>query len=66
MPTPTVLQSTCPAISLTDRGRIRAVLASLEQRWDGLNAQQRRHALELVADLAACYRQRDVCALKLA
>ena len=53
-------------IRLTDRGRIRAILVSLEQRWDGLNAQQRSHALELLADLAACYHQRDVCALKVA
>ena len=65
MPTPTITNRT-PAIALTERGRIRAVLASLEQRWDGLNAQQRAHALELLADLAACYRAQDVCQLRIA
>ena len=66
MPTPTTIQSTRPVIALTDRGRIRAIPASLEARWDTMNAQQRAHALELLADLAACYRHRHVCALKVA
>ena len=59
-------QKCTPAFALTDRGRVHAILASLQARWDGMNAPQRAHALELLADLATCYRQRDLCALKLA
>ena len=50
-----------PTIALTERGRIRAVLVSLEQRWENLSTQQQAHALELLAELSACYRRRDGC-----
>ena len=42
---------------LTDRGRIRAVLVTLEQRWDSLSPEQQSEALALVERLAACYRR---------
>ena len=53
-------------IALIDRGRVHAILASLQARWDGFNEQQRAHALELLGELAACYCQQDGCALEVA
>ena len=43
--------------ALTERGRVRAVLVALEQRWDGLTPEQRAEALALVERLAAIYRR---------
>ena len=45
-----------PRLALTERGRIRATLVALEQRWDGLTPEQRAEARELVERLAATYR----------
>ena len=38
---------------LTPKGRIRGILISLEQAWEGFDAEQRARALELVEQLAA-------------
>ena len=61
MQSPTVNQSTATdrrgPVALTDRGRIRAVLAALETRWDGLSEPQRAEARELVERLAATCRR---------
>ena len=48
----------------TERGRVRAVLASLSDRWDGLTPAQRARALELLAELAAVVRAREIEAVK--
>ena len=45
-----------PRFTLTERGRIRAVLATLEQRWSTLTAEQRAEALTLLDRLAETYR----------
>jgi hypothetical protein len=44
---------------LTERGRVRAVLLALEERWDGLSGAEQRRALDLVEELASIYRRRS-------
>jgi hypothetical protein len=48
------------ALGLTERGRVRAVLVTLEQRWDGLHPTDRSEVLDLLEQLAAYYRRRLV------
>jgi hypothetical protein len=43
---------------LTERGRVRAVLTALVERWEGLSVEERAEALRLVDELADCYRRR--------
>ena len=47
-------------IGLTDRGRIHAVLRSLEQRWAELTRDQRAEARELVDRITAVTRSERV------
>lgn len=49
-----------PALTLTDRGRVRAILASLEDRWDSLSPEQQARARALLAELSAAIRSREV------
>ena len=49
---------------LTGRGRVRAILVTLEDRWDGLTDAQQSSALELLAELSAAVRNREVAALR--
>ena len=51
------------ALALTPRGRVRAILVTLEDRWDGLSPDQRARALELLAELGAAIRTREVLAV---
>jgi hypothetical protein len=53
-----------PAIGLTPKGRIRGVLASLEQHWDSLTAEQQANALGLLSELSAAMRRQEVRRLK--
>jgi hypothetical protein len=57
MTTPTIAKSTA-FLSLTERGRVRAVLVTLEARWPDLTLGEQGRALELLAELAAIYRGR--------
>ena len=54
---PSTAQSTAP-LTLTERGRVRAVLVQLEERWLDLTLGEQGRALELLAELAAIYRGR--------
>jgi hypothetical protein len=60
VPLPTTIdqRTTVELIALTERGRIRAVLVTLEACWCDLTLGQQGHALELFSALAACYRGR--------
>ena len=44
-------------IGLTDAGRIRAVLHTLEARWPTMSPADRDEARELLGRLASCYRR---------
>ena len=46
-----------PYITVTDRGRIRAVLVALEARWDSMHPWDRAQARHLLGELARCYRE---------
>jgi hypothetical protein len=53
-----------PTIGLTPKGRIRGILAALEDRWDSLTAEQQANALGLLSELSAAMRRREVERLK--
>ena len=55
-PTAAQQPQAAPYISLTDRGRIRAVLLALEARWDSMHPWDRAQARHLLGELARCYR----------
>ena len=45
-----------PTITLTDRGRIRAILVALEARWESMHPWDGAQARHLLGELARCYR----------
>ena len=53
-----------PTLTLTERGRIRAILVTLEQRWDGLSPVQQARALALLAELSAAIRSPETPILR--
>ena len=55
MPTPTTTKST-RTVTLTEVGRVRAVMARLEACWPDLTAAQQLEALALLGELARVYR----------
>ena len=57
MLTPTDNKSNAP-VTLTEVGRVRAVLARLEAMWPELSAAQQLEAMALIGELAAVYRGR--------
>jgi hypothetical protein len=57
MPTPTTGNHT-RTLTLTEVGRVRAILARLEARWPELSAAQQLEALALLGELAQVYRSR--------
>ena len=58
MPTPTNGHST-RTLSVTEVGRVRAVLAGLKALWPELSAAQQLEALALLGELSAVYRERE-------
>ena len=58
-----MLRTDPAALALTPRGRVRAILVTLEDRWDGLSADQQARALKLLAELSAAIRRREVLAV---
>ena len=59
-----MLRTDPPALALTGRGRVRAILVTLEARWDTLSREQQAHALDLLAELSAAIRTREVAAIR--
>ena len=57
MPIPTATYCT-PSLTLTERGRVRAILVQLEERWPDLTLGEQGRALELLDESAATYRRR--------
>ena len=55
-----MLKTDRPRLTLTGRGRICAVLVTLEARWHSLAPEQQARALELLAELSAAVRRREV------
>jgi hypothetical protein len=49
-----------PSISLTDRGRIRAILIAVDERWESLHPWDRTRARDLLEQLADCYGFQEV------
>ena len=52
------------ALAATPKGRIPGLLASLEDRWDSLSAEQQPNALGLLAELSAAVLRREARRLK--
>ena len=57
MLSPTITKPTTrPALGLTDRGRMHAILIELDRRWAMLTDSDKARARGLLAELAATYR----------
>ena len=59
-----MLRTDPAALALTGRGRVRAILVTLEARWDSLSREQHAHALDVLAELSAAIRSREVGAIR--